>query len=145
VKIRNASFRDIPRIVEIENNCFLEDAWSESAFQTELEFGRDLFLVCENDEIESYAIAIMMPPFESQIASIASDPKYQRKGNSKALLNEIIAVGESKGIKEFGLEVRVSNEAAIALYSSLGFKAEGIRKKYYSNGEDAILMWLRKD
>ncbi len=40
------------------------------------------------------------------------------------------------------LEVRVSNNAAISLYKSLGFEEGGIRKKYYSdNNEDALIMW----
>ena len=45
-------------------------------------------------------------------------------------------------IKFITLEVRVSNEKAIALYEKFGFKSLGLRRKYYQdNNEDALIMW----
>ena len=47
-------------------------------------------------------------------------------------------------MKEFTLEVRVSNQRAIRLYESLGFVQEGIRKRFYERPvEDALIMWKR--
>lgn len=40
------------------------------------------------------------------------------------------------------LDVRASNDAALGLYYSLGFERVGLRKRYYSDGEDAVLMTL---
>ena len=56
------------------------------------------------------------------------------------MLGEALA----EGITDVTLEVRVSNEPAIALYRSFGFEEAGIRKRYYGDGEDALIMWLRK-
>jgi ribosomal-protein-alanine N-acetyltransferase len=39
------------------------------------------------------------------------------------------------------LEVRVTNEAAQALYRQFGFVPAGIRQRYYENTDDAIVMW----
>nr|MCR5358181.1 ribosomal-protein-alanine N-acetyltransferase [Lachnospiraceae bacterium] len=50
----------------------------------------------------------------------------------------------SVGGKEFTLEVRASNTAAISLYKSLGFAEEGRRRNFYEHPvEDAIIMWKR--
>ncbi len=40
------------------------------------------------------------------------------------------------------LEVRASNAAALRLYESLGFQRVGLRRRYYADGEDAVLMTL---
>jgi [ribosomal protein S18]-alanine N-acetyltransferase len=43
----------------------------------------------------------------------------------------------------YTLEVRTSNQAAIAMYERFGFRAAGHRRRYYhDNGEDALIMWL---
>ena len=48
------------------------------------------------------------------------------------------------GIGDCTLEVRISNQPAIALYESLGFKGEGVRPKFYEKPvEDALIMWKR--
>ena len=60
------------------------------------------------------------------------------------MLEALIKAGENCGIKEFTLEVRVSNEAAIRVYEKLGFVSEGIRPKFYEDPvEDAMIMWKR--
>jgi ribosomal-protein-alanine N-acetyltransferase len=54
-------------------------------------------------------------------------------------LFELTAHDERRG---YTLEVRVSNEGAIALYERLGFRSGGIRRGYYTdNREDALIMW----
>ena len=46
-----------------------------------------------------------------------------------------------RGVNDMTLEVRVSNSAAQGLYRSFGFAPAGVRKRYYENTEDAIVMW----
>lgn len=65
---------------------------------------------------------------------------YQKRGIGKWFLTEIINEFIKNGIRVITLEVRVSNKKAINLYESLGFKNVYIRKNYYQDGEDAILM-----
>ena len=43
------------------------------------------------------------------------------------------------------MECRASNEHAIRLYLSLGFKKDGVRKRYYEDDEDAVIMWYHMD
>jgi len=72
-------------------------------------------------------------------------PDYQRQGLGRALLEYIISELENRGIATLWLEVRASNQAAIALYESLGFNEATIRRNYYpakDGREDAIVMAL---
>ncbi len=69
--------------------------------------------------------------------------KYQRQNLGKKFLRYIINYLRMNNIKEITLEVRKSNIAAINLYELFDFSVVSIRKNYYSNGEDAYLMYLR--
>src|SRR5260221_12435165 len=68
------------------------------------------------------------------------DPALARRAIGSALLAELIAhVGEEASIT---LEVRMSNDAAVALYEGFAFVSAGVRPRYYQdNGEDALIMW----
>ena len=59
---------------------------------------------------------------------------------------QMMQFAHAEGIKDMTLEVRTSNLPAQAVYRKLGFQNEGIRKRYYEDtGEDAIIMWHRKE
>lgn len=82
---------------------------------------------------------------EATLFNIAVDPAFQRRGLGRALLLHLIEALETRGVLTFWLEVRASNQAARALYESLGFNEATIRRNYYptSDGrEDAIIMAL---
>lgn len=80
---------------------------------------------------------------ELHVYSLDIEEKYRRRGYAKKLFSEMLRVAKSKGAIKATLEVRDSNEGAIALYHSFGFLDEGIRAKYYhDDGTDAIIMWL---
>ncbi|MBQ6893479.1 MAG: ribosomal protein S18-alanine N-acetyltransferase [Clostridia bacterium] len=76
---------------------------------------------------------------ESDIMTVAVSPAFRKKGVGHALVNALF--DELQGVSDaVFLEVRESNGAAIALYSSLGFKKIGVRKNYYKlPTENAIL------
>ena len=73
---------------------------------------------------------------ESSSTNIASD-----QGVATALLTALLERLPSRD-EQVTLEVRQSNAGAIALYERFGFKAAGVRRRYYQdNGEDAVIMW----
>jgi ribosomal-protein-alanine N-acetyltransferase len=83
---------------------------------------------------------------ELQLIELATLPRYRRRGVARALLSELVEHGRCHGARLVLLEVRRSNGAAIALYESAGFRATGVRRRYYaSNGEDALIMMLGLD
>ncbi len=64
----------------------------------------------------------------------------RRKGVGRALMKAMIDACEERGIKSLTLEVRPSNDGALAFYGAYGFSTVGLRKRYYKDGEDAVLM-----
>ena len=97
------------------------------------------YLLIDNEgKVKGY-ISLYQVLDEVNILYIYVDKELRGKGYGKALFNEALKGITIKNYKVF-LEVRVSNTIALNLYTKLGFKEYAIRKEYYSDGEDAILM-----
>lgn len=73
--------------------------------------------------------------YGDDIISIAVKESYRRAGVGSELLKSVLATKT-----ELFLEVRESNTQAISFYKKYGFKSVGSRKKYYPDGENAIIM-----
>jgi ribosomal-protein-alanine N-acetyltransferase len=80
---------------------------------------------------------------EIQIMNVAVAPAQRRRGYGSALLDDLCRHGRQKRAWAVVLEVRRSNDSAIALYERHGFVRVGLRPRYYSdNAEDALVMRL---
>jgi ribosomal-protein-alanine N-acetyltransferase len=78
------------------------------------------------------------PPFEYEVHTIGVDPAYQGQGIGRRLLDKLLQFADGGVVY---LEVRTDNEAAIALYRSVGFTQVGLRRRYYRvSGADAYTM-----
>jgi ribosomal-protein-alanine N-acetyltransferase len=82
---------------------------------------------------------------ELHILNVATLPERRRQGIARALMAEAFAFARTNDVRQVFLEVRKSNDAAIQLYRKLGFSAMNVRKKYYSDDEDAVEMVLLFD
>jgi [ribosomal protein S18]-alanine N-acetyltransferase len=83
---------------------------------------------------------------EAHIILMAVHPQYRRQGFGAGMLLRLLNTAHNRGMKYATLEVRASNEAAIALYTQLGFTSVGKRPNYYADkgeqkGEDALVLW----
>lgn len=137
--LRRMRVEDLDAIMAIETRVF-PDSWSRQNFEFEVLTNRlSLPVVLEDQEgqIIGYAVAWLL--FEEfHIATIAIHPDYQGRGLGRYLLQKLLEMAREQ---EYALlEVRPSNRRAIRLYESFGFRAIGRRKRYYRNGEDAIIM-----
>ncbi|MEJ2470390.1 MAG: ribosomal protein S18-alanine N-acetyltransferase [Desulfuromonadales bacterium] len=79
---------------------------------------------------------------ELQIQNLATAPQLRRQGIAVSLLSHVMERGRRRGLQTVWLEVRVSNQPAIALYRRLGFCEMARRRAYYADGEDAVIMSL---
>jgi len=150
-KIRMFRSDDLNRVMAINEECLPENY---SAF-----FYRDLhrrypdtFVVAEADgEIQGYIMCrietglsklkTLKPTRLCHVVSIAIRESYRRRGMATAVLVEAMKNGRGEyGASECYLEVRISNDAAINLYSKLGFKKVKRNYGYYMDGEDAWVM-----
>ena len=77
---------------------------------------------------------------EAELLFIYVLTRYRRHGFGKPLLRSFIETATAAGATVVFLEVSVKNKSALALYLSLGFKEVGLRRHYYSDGTDALLM-----
>lgn len=118
-------------------------SWKASSFLFELKDKHSLYAgYIEENKLVGY-ICCMAVVDEASINNFAISPDQQGKGIGTKLLQEMIAVLQSKGMERLWLEVRVSNEAAYSLYKKNGFKEIYRRKEYYQNPiEDAYIMEL---
>lgn len=144
--IREAEVRDIKPMAELDRLCFAHP-WSESAFTEEISKNQlAYYLVAQlEEEVIGYA-GLWTILEEGHITNVAVHPSHRHKGLGRLLLTKLMEVWEPQGISAFTLEVRPSNEAAIGLYQNLGFQVMGRRPGYYEdNGEDALILWYRKE
>ena len=141
--IRLGSLADLNSIFNIEKTAFLIDSWSMKMIK--LEFFKDSlsksYVLELNGKIVGYAF-ITIIKFEIHLNRIAIDPNHQQKGFGLQLLKKILE--ENSKNKSVFLELKYSNISALKLYRKVGFKKYNIRKKYYSNNDDASLMCLER-
>ena len=132
---------DLDEIMDIELKSFTAP-WSRNAYTEELLFNRAAmyFVIKNTEKVIAYG-GLWSVAGEGHITNIAVDHDFRRFGVGKILLVALLKYSEDNELLRVFLEVRESNLAARALYTSLGFLEDGVRKKYYiDNGEDAVLM-----
>ena len=142
-RIRLGSLADLNSIFNIENTAFLTNPWSIKMIKLEF-FKNSLsksYVLELNGKIVGYAF-ITIIKFEIHLNRIAIDPNYQQKGFGLQLLNKILEQNSKN--KSVFLELKYSNISALKLYRKVGFKKYNIRKNYYLNNNDALLMCLER-
>ncbi len=140
VDIRELTYADLPRVIAIERRAF-PTPWSLAMFVLELSKSSGVCLAALHDgRLAGYLICSRYDTVW-HVMNVAVDVDHQHRGVASALLAELYErVGDEQA--RFTLEVRRSNDIAIHLYEREGFRAAGLRRRYYQdNGEDALVMW----
>lgn len=141
MKFEPLKFEHLRQMAQIEREAF-DMPWTEAMFIPEVEDENAHYVVgVRGDEVVCYG-GYHKVLDEAHITNIAVKAGERGKGIGKFLMSELIARAKNAGVKYITLEVRDDNEAAIKLYLSFGFTVEGVRKKYYSNKYDALIMWM---
>jgi ribosomal-protein-alanine N-acetyltransferase len=140
VKIRRLLYTDLPQVIAIERRVF-PTPWSLAMFVLELSKQTGICLAAVRQRrLLGYLICSRYDTVW-HVMNLAVDLEHQRAGLASVLLAELYErVGDEHA--RFTLEVRRSNAVAIHLYEREGFRAAGVRRRYYQdNGEDALVMW----
>ena len=137
----------IDQIVQLEQACF-STPWTANMLTDALFDTQASFIVAEDEEgnVLGYA-GLHVIVDEGYIDNVAVEPDARRHGVASALLDVFCRFGEAN-LAFLSLEVRASNQAAIALYEKFGFAQAGLRKNYYEKPkEDAVIMtrFFRED
>jgi ribosomal-protein-alanine N-acetyltransferase len=140
VEVRRLLYTDLPDVIAVERRVF-PTPWSLAMFVLELtkQSGICLAAICDGTLV-GYLICSRYDTVW-HVMNVAVDVTHQRKGLASALLAELYGRVDDEDAR-FTLEVRRSNAVAIHLYEREGFRAAGMRRRYYQdNGEDALVMW----
>ena len=140
VEIVSMREEDIEMLAAIERLCF-SVPWSRAAFRAELLNPNARFFVAVQEEKAAGYIGMHSVAGEGYITNVAVRPDFRRQGIGMRLLERLMEQAEKEGLAFVTLEVRPTNQSAIALYERFGFKPVGLRKKYYRKPvEDGLLM-----
>ena len=132
--------RHLDEIARLESLCFSEP-WSRKALEEELENPTAVFLVAEENGVVLGYAGMHVVCGEGYIDNIAVFPAARRKGVGRRLIEALVDWMEHHEGVFLTLEVRPSNEGAVLLYQSVGFREVGRRKGFYQDPEeDALLM-----
>lgn len=130
----------LEEVYEIEKLSFT-DPWSRKLFEDELINDKSVYyVILNNSKVIGYC-GFWVILDEIDIMNIAVHPEYRRTGLGNMLMDVIIGYAEAYRIPYITLEVRESNTAALNLYEKYAFKRAGIRKGYYEDRENAVIMW----
>ena len=127
-------------VATLESLVMGSDAWNEALVADELpRADRVWWAAYEGEALAGYAGGwIVDGPV--QILKVGVDPAMRRRGIARELLAHVAADARDLGASRCSLEVRAGNVGAQELYSALGFRSLGVRPRYYSDGEDAVIM-----
>ncbi|MBE5737173.1 MAG: ribosomal-protein-alanine N-acetyltransferase [Clostridiales bacterium] len=133
------SKNDISQILDLYDGNF-SDGWNKNMLESAFLNGRFLAIAKKIEQRLVAVITISTTQFDADIEGIVVDKAFRNKGYAKELLEFSENHLKTLGIEKIFLEVRVSNTPARNLYSQNGYSEISIRKKYYSDNEDAVVM-----
>ncbi|CAH0200296.1 ribosomal protein S18-alanine N-acetyltransferase [Microbacterium sp. Bi128] len=142
---RAATAADLDAIMALEHASFPTDAWSPAMMREELASPHGWYVVVEEaGRLVGYAgLRAARGARDADIQTITIAETARGRGRGRALLTELLAEAERRGVHAVFLEVRADNPVAQALYASEGFAEVGRRPRYYQPDDvDAIVMQL---
>ena len=138
VKILPLDVKNVDDVISIQNNLNIHILSKENILNDINNSNFKCIVAVYDKEIIGYISFSCI--FDIEIESVLVKSSYQRQGIGTLLLNYIFKFAKENKINNVFLEVRKSNIGAISLYRKLGFSNISIRKKYYENAEDALIL-----
>lgn len=143
VELRLCTPEDLDEICIIEETCY-SDPWPRTVIERDLSDDSPYIYLCAcaGGRTIGYG-AVAKKRRTAELANLAVWPEYQRRGVASQLIIGLAEMAQGMGCRRMSLHVREFNDGARALYGLFGFVPVGRERKYYSDGEDAILMEVR--
>jgi ribosomal-protein-alanine N-acetyltransferase len=137
--LRRATRADVDDMAAIHAASFcLPNSWGRDVFDLQLALPNVFGLL----DATTGVILVRTAADEAEILTLAVLPGARRRGAGLALLRESASIAAALGARAVFLEVSVTNIAARALYTKIGFVQAGHRRHYYSDGSDAVVLRL---
>ena len=140
ITFRGMRLADLPRVLEIELQCFTMP-WSEATFRGLLRRSdADLYVAEAGEHVVGYSVFWAVLD-QGELGNVSVAPGWRRRGIGQGLVRKVLLRARERGVRDVFLEVRVSNTGAQRLYESYGFAEVGRRRNYYLEPlEDALVM-----
>jgi ribosomal-protein-alanine N-acetyltransferase len=134
---------DLPDVLLIEYDVY-PHPWTRGNFVDSINSGYETWVLRTGASLTGYFL--LMPAVdEAHLLNITVHPQMQGRRLGRHMLDKVVELAQTKGMRSVLLEVRPSNRRALEIYKHCGFAEIGLRKNYYPafNGrEDAIVMRL---
>lgn len=139
MNIRAATLADVAALHELEQQCN-PAPWSATQLANTVYAPQPVWVI----DLPAHGIVSMLVwqklPEEAEIHLLDTHPDFRRQGYAQQLLEHLFQHAKQQHLSRILLEVRAGNSGALQLYTNNGFVSCGIRKNYYQNGDDAVLM-----
>ncbi len=136
--IKKTSSDDYEVLTKLEQECFPKEAWTFDQIKSHHQLQNSLLYFREDKSLEPIGYLIYLEnSYEIEILRIGVVADFRRNGIANQLLDFLESLRKKR---EILLEVKSENFAAIGLYQKKGFINFAVRKRYYPDGKDAILM-----
>lgn len=140
IKIEEMSLSDLESIKDILISDF-DDFWNYNILKEELESIDSKYIVAKTNDGEIISFAgIKIIVDTADIMNIVVKKSWRNQGVGNLLLNNLVSLCKNLNLSSLSLEVSENNIPAIHLYEKFGFKQVGLRKNYYCNNNDGIVM-----
>jgi ribosomal-protein-alanine N-acetyltransferase len=142
--IRPMAEADLAAVMAVETAGY-EFPWTEAILRDCLRVGYSCWVLVTADGMSGHAVMSLMAPGECHVLNVCVRPDLQGRGLGRELMAHLIATARGHGATLLLLEVRPSNQPALALYRSLGFNELGLRRDYYParhGREDGLVLAL---
>jgi ribosomal-protein-alanine N-acetyltransferase len=141
LRLRTMRESDVPTVLAIDKSAY-EFPWTEGIFRDCLRVGYHCRVLEQFYAIQAYGV-MSVAADEAHLLNLCVRPQAQRQGFGRKMLSHLVDLACRAGADTLLLEVRVSNQPAIALYMAMGFSEIGQRKRYYparGGREDALIL-----
>lgn len=144
LKIEKFLPQHIDEVIEISEEQFGVHGWQADLFKEE--FGKEnhfAFVAVCDEKVVSFVFVMKTYGEKGEdfnILNIATKKGFENKGIATKLLSFLEDYARNLGVFQLWLEVREHNQNAITFYKNMGFKLDYVRKNYYANGDNALVM-----
>ncbi len=140
MQLRHFQNRDLADVWQVASES-LRERYDPTLFTQLVPFWPDGLLVIEDmGRVVAFVFGVMSGVQQARVLMLAVDHRYRGAGLGTLLTQEFFRECGKKGVRQVSLEVRASNIGAQRFYQRLGFFTVRRVSKYYSDGEDGILL-----
>lgn len=141
IELAIMSQSDVREVAELERRTF-SHPWSADLFRRELRLSHSKIVVARGGRGQAIVgyLCRWLTEDALEIQNVAVHVDWRRHSVARRLVEHVLVEAREAGVGRALLEVRRHNNLAVRLYRSMGFREAGLRRRYYADGEDALLM-----